>query len=290
MVIEDEIIFENLFEDFDFDKYLSENNIAGLVNIHLQQYGNPQQKIVRPPLYRVDPKVTEPYAPELDDLCRLHWLLTSRHVTTVLEFGLGKSTIIINDALKINRTGDAEYVRKNLRRSNAFECHSVENNEHWIDEVRNKNNLTNVTYHKSQLLVSTFSDRICTYYDPIPNICPDFIYLDGPDQHSSIGEIRGLSTRHYDRMPMSGDILTLEHFLLPGTLILVDGRTANARFLRENLQRDWTYHHEINTDQHYFELTEAPLGVYNKQQIEHCLGENYYSRVKLHKEKKYKIV
>ena len=283
MVIEDEIIFKSLFENFDFNKYLAEKNIANLVGIDLQEYGNPQKKIIKSPFYRVDPKVTEPYAPELDDLCRLHWLLTFRHVTTVLEFGLGKSTIIIDDALNINRMNDLGYVQENLRRSNLFECHSIENNDNWIGEVRSKNNLQSVNYHKAKLTVETFNGRVCTFYDPTPNICPDFIYLDGPDQHSSTGEIRGINTRHKDRMPMSGDILAFEHFLLPGTLILVDGRTANARFLKANLQRDWIYHHDLNTDQHYFELTEVPLGIYNKQQIAYCLGENYYKRVDLHK-------
>ena len=36
----------------------------------------------------------------------------------------------------------------------------------------------------------------------LPNISPDLIYLDGPDQHSAIGEVRGLSTKHQDRMPI----------------------------------------------------------------------------------------
>ena len=67
---------------------------------------------------------------------------------------------------------------------------------------------------------------------------------------------------------MSADILTFEHFLLPGTLIVIDGRTANARFLKTNLQRDWFYHYSEEYDQHFFELQEKPLGVYNQRQIE----------------------
>ena len=75
---------------------------------------------------------------------------------------------------------------------------------------------------------------------------------------------------------MSADILTFEHFLLPGTLIVVDGRTANARFLKSNLQRDWQYSYIEEYDQHFFELKEAPLGVYNQKQIEFCLGDDYF--------------
>jgi hypothetical protein len=99
--------------------------------------------------------------------------------------------------------------------------------------------------------------------------------LDGPDQFSPEGDVRGLSTNHPDRMPMSGDIITIEHFLTPGTLIVVDGRTANARFLKENLQRNWEYHHSSDYDQHYFEHKESPLGIYNKKQIEFCLGKEW---------------
>ena len=72
---------------------------------------------------------------------------------------------------------------------------------------------------------------------------------------------------------MSADILTIEHFLMPGTLIVTDGRTANARFLKSNLQRDLIYCHDESFDQHFFELSETPLGIYNKKQLEFCLGK-----------------
>jgi len=64
---------------------------------------------------------------------------------------------------------------------------------------------------------------------------------------------------------MAADILAMEHFLLPGTLILIDGRTANARFIKANLQRDWSYFYFEAYDQHIFELTEKPLGNINKK-------------------------
>ena len=104
-------------------------------------------------------------------------------------------------------------------------------------------------------------------YKKLPNICPDLIYLDAPDQYSPNGNVRGISTRHPDRLPMAGDLLAIEHFLLPGTLIVVDGRTANARFLRANFQRSWRYQYFKNFDQHFFELDESPLGVWNNKQI-----------------------
>ena len=63
--------------------------------------------------------------------------------------------------------------------------------------------------------MGTFDDRICTYYEKLPNICPDFIYLDGPDIYAPKNEIRGISTSHKDSLPMAADILAIEHFLLP---------------------------------------------------------------------------
>jgi len=69
-------------------------------------------------------------------------------------------------------------------------------------------------------------------------------------------------------MPMSSDILLIEHFLIPGTMILVDGRTANARFLRANVQRDWSYIFDEEYDQSLFVLEEEPLGKINRKQLE----------------------
>jgi hypothetical protein len=169
-----------------------------------------------------------------------------------------------------------DFVKSELRRSNIFECYSIDNNQEWIDVTQNSYpDLENIHFHFSELEMSTFNDRICTFYKNIPNICPDFIYLDAPDQFSAEGSIRGISTRHPDRMPMSADILAFESFLLPGTLIVVDGRTANANFLKNNLQRSWEYSYSEDFDQHFFELKEIPLGPYNKKQIEYCLGPDW---------------
>ena len=65
-------------------------------------------------------------------------------------------------------------------------------------------------------------------------------------------------------MPMSADILRVEFFLEPGTLILVDGRTANVRFLKSYLRRNCAYLHDPIGDIHYVELQEEPLGPFNQ--------------------------
>lgn len=266
-------LFKNLTN---YDEYLKEYPFHQNLEIDVDDFFNLDKKIVREKNYNVDPKNITPYSAELDDLIRLHYLVTSRKVTTILEIGVGKSTVVLDHAIEQNKLKYGDFVKKNLRRSNPFECHSIDNNQHWIDITKlNNPSLKNVTFHYCPCHVTTFNERICTMYDNFPNICPDLIYLDAPDQFSPIGNVRGISTNHPDRLPMSADILAFEHFLLPGTLIVIDGRTANARFLKSNLQRDWSYFHSAKYDQHFFELKEEPLGIYNERQIKFCLGDKF---------------
>ena len=263
-----------LFKDLlDYGKYLAENPFHKNLGVSLEKYGELENKLIRETYLSVDPENKIPFPEEMDDLIRLHYLVTSRKVTTILEIGVGKSTIVFDHAIEQNKLKYSDFVNKNLRRTNPFECHSIDNNEEWIEITKSTNpSIKNVTFHYCPCYVTTFNDRVCTLYDNFPNICPDLIYLDAPDQFSPTGDVRGISTNHPDRLPMSADILTFEHFLLPGTLIVVDGRTANARFLKTNLQRDWSYHHSEKYDQHFFELKEEPLGIYNKRQVDFCLG------------------
>lgn len=66
---------------------------------------------------------------------------------------------------------------------------------------------------------------------------------------------------------MEADPLALAHFLLPGKMIVVDGPTANARFLKSNFQRRWQYEHDEVGDVHIFELCKPPLGKYDRVQV-----------------------
>jgi hypothetical protein len=221
----------------------------------------------------VDPRNKVQYEVEWDDLIRLHFLCTSRKVATILEFGVGWSTLFFDNALSINKSLHGDFIRTNIRKANLFQCYSVDDSRKWIKNAKAKYKTENVKYHYSKNLMSTFNDRICTLYKSIPNISPDLIYLDGPSQFSVKKQIRGISTRSIDRLPMAADILGIEHFLIPGTLIVVDGRTANARFLKSNLQRDWNYLWRKDFDQHFFELVESPLGRLNEIQIKFNLSK-----------------
>ena len=87
---------------------------------------------------------------------------------------LGKSTVVFDHALEKNKLNYSDFVNKNLRRANPFECHSVDNNKQWIEETKSANpTIKNVTFHYCPCQVTTFNERICTLYDNFPNISAD---------------------------------------------------------------------------------------------------------------------
>ena len=67
---------------------------------------------------------------------------------------------------------------------------------------------------------------------------------------------------------MSCDIIKYEHFLTPGTIIVIDGRMANVRFLKANFQRNWSYHYYEKIEMSVFYLNEKPLGKPNSIQLD----------------------
>ena len=64
--------------------------------------------------------------------------------------------------------------------------------------------------------------------------------------------------------------MLIEPILLPGTLIVIDGRTNNARFPRRNFERNWKMIYDVAGDITTFELTEDRLGRYN------VLGSDFF--------------
>ncbi len=207
--------------------------------------------------------------PDLNDLYRLYQFIILNKRTTVLEFGSGWSSLVMAYALKKNHQKYKKKI-KSLRRNNPFEIFIVENQKKYLEITKKRNNKIMgksklINYFHSKCRMIKFSDKyFATEYFKLPLVNPDFIYLDGPDQFEIKGTINNFSTRHTDLMPMACDILKFEHYLVPGTIILVDGRTANARFLKSNFQRKWFYVHDKRNDQSIFYLKEDPLGKINE--------------------------
>lgn len=251
-----------------YKEYLIENKINELPYIGLD-YDDRLWNKINKKWESIDPNNSTEFPPDFFDLVRLHYLLRLRKVRIVLEFGIGKSSSVFVDAIRKNKTEYEEYVNKNLRVTDPFKVYSIDNNKYWIEKVAkaiNKKEFLEIIFSDCQM--SEYNGKICTFYDYLPNIRPDFIYLDGPAQFGVKEQIRGISTDFPDRMPMAADILAIEYFLEPGTMIVVDGRTANARFLKNNLQQNWQYMYDEEFDQSFFLLDEPPLGKWNRRALE----------------------
>jgi hypothetical protein len=218
-----------------------------------------------------------PYPPELKDLYRLYKYITLNKRTTILEFGSGWSSLIF--LLAINELKKKNYKKiKNLRRNNPFEIFILENEKTYLNITKNRiikflktANIkvdVKINYCLSDIEMILWNGRIATQYKKLPLCNPDFIYLDGPDQFRVKGDVNGISTRHKDMMPMISDILKFEYYYTPGTIIICDGRAANAKFIRDNLKRKWIYKNDRKNDQHIFLLNDPTLGIYNDLQID----------------------
>lgn len=209
-----------------------------------------------------------PFQPELDELYLLHKYIILYKRMTILEFGCGWSTLVMANAVNHNRKKYLTKV-KDLRMNNAGEIHCIDNSKLWMKKTKVKLNKLSkiVKFHYSEAFMDSYNGKICTSFKKLPNVNPDFIYLDGPDQFHIKGKKNGINLSHNDFMPMTSDILRIEHFLKPGTIIIVDGRASNSRFLNSNLQREWKYSYNGLNDQHIFFLDEKPLGKLNKEQL-----------------------
>ena len=218
----------------------------------------------------------KPYIPELNDLYNLYQYVLINKRTTIVEFGSGWSTLIFSLALKELSDKFSNEV-KSLRRNNPFELFVVENEKKYLNITKKRilkfnkylkiKNPIKINYVFSDVEMTTYNNRICTQYKKLPLCNPDFIYLDGPDQFKVKKDINGISTRHKDMMPMVSDILKFEYFYTPGTIIVCDGRAANAIFLKNHLKRNWKYINDQKKDQHVFLLDDPTLGKYNTKQL-----------------------
>jgi hypothetical protein len=221
--------------------------------------------------------VNEPYIPELNDLYRLYQFIVLNKRTTVMEFGSGWSSLIFNLSLQELKKKFSTKIIK-LRRNNPFELFVLENEKKYLNISRKRINKFNkylkiqnpvkINYCYSDVEMTLFNNKIATQYKKLPLCNPDFIYLDGPGQFSVKKNINGISTRHKDMMPMVCDILKFEYFFTPGSIIVCDGRAANAKFLKDNFKRKWKYVDDKKNDQHIFWLDDPILGEYNKLQID----------------------
>ena len=220
---------------------------------------------------KFDIRITNnPQPPELMDLYRIFQFIVLNNRTTVLEFGCGFSSLVISKALK-------KVKKKNKNKKPFPRCvhpykhFIVDNEKKYVNIVKKRlkkySLLKNVNFSISEVRMTTFNENFASEYVSLPRVNPDFIYLDAPNPFTVKKKINNFSVSALDMMPMSCDILKFENFLIPGTIILVDGRTLNARFLKNNFKRNWREYHNEKYDQTIFVLDEKPIGIYNKLQL-----------------------
>lgn len=230
-----------------------------------------------------DDSDSEQFPPEYLDLARLHKAVRARKVFTILEFGIGFSTIVLAHALMKNKIDwKNKETEVKFRNSNPFELHSIDASKEWIAITQEKipEELKDIiNLHYSGVTAGLFQSRSCHYYDNLPGVIPDFIYLDGPDPKDVKSNEAG-DWSNPDTVVMAADILKMETVLLPGTCIAIDGRTSNAGFLKGHFYKNWDHCRSVEGDVTFFELQDTPLGKINESTLLYCLGD----RVKLWKD------
>jgi len=249
-------------------KFFKKKNLGSLVNAAKDR-----------PLRINELKKEKPYRPELIDLYNLYQFIIKNKRITSLEFGCGWSSLVIALALRENKKNYSNEVR-NLRRNNPFQSFVVDNERKYIEIAKKRIKKFDSSLLKENFFLyspaqlTKYDFRYVTEFKQLPNINPDFIYLDGPDQFKILG-IDKFNIDHKDFVPMAADILKIEFFLNPGTIILVDGRGLNCNFLKKYLKRKWSYKYSKSCDQHILSLDKDIHGVHSEKLF------NFFNRKKI---------
>lgn len=164
------------------------------------------------------------------DLANLHKIVRRLRPSVVIEFGCGFSTIAIAHALKINSENTGKVGR----------LYVVEAVEKWASNVRRKlSDLSGwVEIRVAKPTALLLDGQVCHVFADLPNVRPDFIYLDGPAPEDVMGNINGLTASGLT-FACSADPCLYEWGFYPGFQMLVDGRFSNVEFLKRNLKRDY---------------------------------------------------
>ena len=225
----------------------------------------------------VNPENMTPIPPQWGDLARLHWICLSREIVSVVEFGSGQSTAVLAHALELNETVLSEWVAKNRRHPKPFTLTTVDESASWLEVALSRvpeRLMERVCAVSAPVRVGLFGGRVCSFYENVPDLVADLVYIDGPSQYGYRDPERLFDFGKPHLMPMSGDILPVEHFFEPGAIVVLDGRTSNARFLQANLQRSWRYKFLRDGEAHVFELQEESLGPVNSNRLDRLAAGN----------------
>ena len=196
--------------------------------------------------------------------------VVEKSVVSILEFGSGWSTLALSLGLAENEKIFGESHRSMIRHPNPFQLWSLDASASWQKVAIQRLNADErklVTPITITPQITQVENGICHLNDFLPNFTPDLVYLDGPDHNQVVGEFNSFKYDERFTPPMAADLIMLEPFFWPETLIISDGRTANARFLESRFKRNWQVMHDPFGDRTIFRLNETPFGEISSEHI-----------------------
>jgi hypothetical protein len=212
--------------------------------------------------------VPTPYGPELDDLHHLYALARRTAAVSVMEFGSGWSTLVL--ALAVHENALSFGDTYDVRHPNPFQLLSVDVSAEYsarsLDRLPPELRARVVAQVTDARLVE-YGGRWASLFDDLPPFVADLIYLDGPEPGQVRGDVDGFTLSDPHGLPVAADLLRLEPMLWPETTVVIDGRTANGRFLRDNLQRRWDHLRDPFGDRTTLFLDETPYGEISARHI-----------------------
>ena len=193
------------------------------------------------------------------DLYNLHKLIRKRKPSQLIELGSGFSTIVQAHALMQNHQDNGDLPPDPNLHGNSPHgiLYSREASEYWFENSRSKIPdfllpYVDLQYSPAKLIL--IEGELCHCYTNLPNINPDFFYLDGPAGEDVEGTINGLSFISESGKvipPVSADPLFYESRIRPGCFIVIDARNHTMHFLERHLKRKykkyWNQHHKYFT-------------------------------------------
>ncbi len=210
------------------------------------------------------------YQPEMNDLYFLYSLVREKAVVSILEYGSGWSTLALAIALQENFVDFGDAHTRSVRHPNPFQLLTLDASEKWQGVALSRLTETERLRVTSKVVtpqLGYFEGSYCHFNDFIPNFTPDLIYLDGPDHDQVVGEQSGFKYDERFTPPMSADLLRIEPYLWPETIIVADGRTSNVRFLESRFKRKWQILHDPFGDRSLFRINEPAFGVISEEHI-----------------------
>jgi hypothetical protein len=217
------------------------------------------------------------YEPEINDLYFLYSQVREKAVVSILEFGSGWSTLALSMALLENFVEFGQDHQKAIRHPNPFQLMTLDASQEWQDVALSRLSTEEkflVTPKVVEPRLTEFEGIICHLNDFLPNFTPDLIYLDGPDHDQVKGVLNGFKYDERFTPPMSADLLKIEPYLWPETLLVADGRTANVRFLETRFKRNWQVMHDPFGDRTVFRINETAFGLISEEHISFRLSKS----------------